>query len=151
MDALDAGRALNRSGDSSFLFQLVRLLPSAAPPCLHSGSQTRRSTDDVVLSGDEACASGVAPPVSVSVVSEVGVTVGTVNRLAIPGGGVPPESSFLAMPGGRARSRFASPGGTIFDLPGEAGCVEVTGPVLEMCICNPPSGAIVCRRWLATP
>jgi hypothetical protein len=105
---------------------------------LNSSSQTRRSTDvGVVLSCDEASAAGVAPPVSVSVVSEVGVTVAAGNRLAIPGGGVAPASSFLAMPGGRAGSRFARPGGTIFDLPGEVGCVEVTGPVLEMCICNP--------------
>ena len=89
----------------------------------------------MVLSGDEASAAGAAPPVSVSVVSEVGVAVAAGNRLAIPGGGVPPAASFLAMPGGRAGSRFAIPGGT--DLPWEAGCVEVTGPVLEMCICNP--------------
>ena len=105
----------------------------------------------MVLSGDEASAAGAPPPVSVSVVSEVGVIVAAGNRLAIPGGGVPPAASFLAMPGGRAGSRFARSGGTIFDVPGEAGCVEVTGPVFEMCICNPRPAQIVCRGWLAAP
>ena len=102
----------------------------------------------MVLSGEEASAAGAPPPVSVSVASGVGGTIAAGNRLAIPGGGVPPAASFLVMPGGRARSRFARPGGTVFDV---AGCVEVTGPVLEMCICNPRPAQIVCRGWLATP
>jgi hypothetical protein len=113
-------------------------MPLALRP--HSSSQTRRSTDAVVLSCDEASPGPVPLPVSVPAVSEVGGTIATGNRLAIPGGTLLPASSFLAMPGGRAGSRFARPGGTTCDFPGEPGCVEV-GPVLEICICNPRSNA----------
>ena len=84
-----------------------------------------------MFSWDEPSTGGVTLPGSVPVVSEVGVP----KRLVMPGGSTPPAASFLAMPGGRSRPRFARPGG--FDLHGEVGCVEVTGAVFEMCICNP--------------
>jgi hypothetical protein len=97
----------------------------------------RRSTIDVVSSCNEAFPACVPLPVSVPLMSDVGVIVAAGNRLAIPGGGAPPASSVFAMPGGRAGSRFARPGGMICDLPGEVGGIEVTGPVIEMCICTP--------------
>jgi len=79
----------------------------------------RRSTVDVVSFCNEAFPVWVPLLVSVPLMSDVGLIVAAGNRLAIPGGGVPPASSFLAMPGGRAGSRFARPGGTICDFPGE--------------------------------
>ena len=82
-----------------------------------------------MLSCDEVSA-GVTPSVCAFVVSYVAAG----KRLAIPGGTLPPLASFLVIPGGSSRSRFAKPGGTAVDLPDDDGSDVVGGAVLEICI-----------------
>jgi hypothetical protein len=59
---------------------------------------------------------------------------------------MPPAANFLAMPGGRLRLRFASPGGTAFDLPGDDCGAAIAGAVLEMCILPPSARSEYARR-----
>jgi hypothetical protein len=78
-------------------------------------------------------------------------TVAAGKRLAMPAGAMPPVSRFLAMPGGRPRPRFASPGGTTFDLLDDGSCDGIAGTALEMCICNPCPARTICRYGLTSP
>ena len=94
---------------------------------------------------------GAALPVSLPPVSGDGVSIAAGKRLAMPAGGMPPAANFLAMPGGRLRLRFASPGGIAFDLPGDDCCAGIAGAVLEMCILTPRLPDQNMREGLMTP